>query len=76
MNYLKRFDWTDKLLTETDKHAVENIVVEYHDIFARHRTDIGMNKEFKFLKWDSQQKMTKLFIAKTYRCRSTWKRTY
>ena len=47
MEFLKRFDWTDTLLTETEEHAVEDIVVEYHDIFARHRMDIGMNTEFK-----------------------------
>ena len=45
--FLKRFDWTDTLLTETEKPAVEDILVEYHDIFARHRMDIGMNPEFK-----------------------------
>ena len=45
--FLKRFDWTDTLLTETEKQAIENILVEYHDIFARHRMDIGMNTEFK-----------------------------
>ena len=44
---LKRFDWTDTLLTETEKQAVEDILVDYHDIFARHRMDIGMNTEFK-----------------------------
>ena len=44
--FLKRFDWTDTLLTEIEKQAVENILVEYHDIFARHRMDIGMNTEF------------------------------
>ena len=43
----KRFDWTDTLLTETEKQAVEDILVEYHDIFDRHRMDIGMNTEFK-----------------------------
>ena len=47
MEFLKRFDWTDTLLTETEKQAVENILVEYHDIFARHRMDIGMNTEIK-----------------------------
>ena len=41
--FLKRFDWTDTLLTEMEKQAIENILVEYHDIFARHRMDIGMN---------------------------------
>ena len=45
--FLKRFDWTDTLLTEMGKQAIENILVEYHDIFARHRMDIGMNTEFK-----------------------------
>ena len=47
MDFLRRFDWTDTLLTETEKQANENILVEYHDIFARHRMDIGMNTEFK-----------------------------
>ena len=47
MKFPRRFDWTDTLLTETEKHAVENIVVEYHDIFAGHRMGIGMNTEFK-----------------------------
>ena len=35
IEFLKRFDWTDTLLTETEKQAVEDILVEYHDIFAR-----------------------------------------
>ena len=47
IEFLKRFDWTDTLLNEDEKHAVEDILVEYHDIFARHRIDIGMNTEFK-----------------------------
>ena len=47
MELLKRFDWTDTLLTETEKQAVEDFLVEYHDIIARHRMDIGMNTEFK-----------------------------
>ena len=47
MEFLKSFDWTDTLLTETEKQAVEEILLEYHDIFARHRMDIGMNTEFK-----------------------------
>ena len=45
--FVKRFDWTDKLLTETEKQAIEDNLVEYHDIFARHRMDIGMNTDFK-----------------------------
>ena len=46
-NFLKRFDWTNTLLTETEKQAFEDILVEYQDIFTRHRMDIGMNMEFK-----------------------------
>ena len=44
---LKRFDWAYKLFTETEKQAFEDILVDYQDIFARHRMDIGMNTEFK-----------------------------
>ena len=47
MEFLKRFDWTDTMLTENEKQVVEDILVEYHDIFAKHRMDIGMNTEFK-----------------------------
>ena len=46
-NFLERIDWTDTLLTEREKQAIEDILVDYHDIFARHRMDIGMNTEFK-----------------------------
>ena len=44
--FLKRLDWTDTLLRETEKQASEDILVDYHDIFARHRMDIGMNTDF------------------------------
>ena len=45
--FIKRLDWTETLLTDTEKQAVEDILAEYHDIFARHRMDNGMNTEFK-----------------------------
>ena len=45
--FLKQFDWIDTLLTETEKLAVENILVENHDTFARHKMDIGMDTEIK-----------------------------
>ena len=41
------FDWTDTLLTETEEQAIEDIPVDYYDIFARHSMDTGMNTEFK-----------------------------
>ena len=37
---LERFDWTNTLLREAGKQAIEGIVVEYLDIFDRHRMDI------------------------------------
>ena len=47
MKLLERFDLTDTLLILVEKQAVEDKFFEYHDIFARHRKDIGMNTEFK-----------------------------
>ena len=44
---LKRFDWTDTFLTETEKQAIEHVLVDYHDVFTRHRMDVGMTTEFK-----------------------------
>ena len=45
--FLSNFDWTDSTLQHDAKQAVENLFVEFHDIFARHRFDIGINTEFK-----------------------------
>ena len=41
------FHWTDSTLQPEAKQAVENLLVEFHDIVARHRFDIGINTEFK-----------------------------
>ena len=53
--FLKRFDWTDTLLWETEKQEIVGILVIYHNIFARHTMDFAMNTEFKVkltLKYD------------------------
>ena len=47
MEDLERIDWTDTLLTEAGKQAVEDILVEYHDTFAKHSMNSGTNPEFK-----------------------------
>ena len=39
----KRFDWTDALLTETGKQAIEDILVDHHEILTRHRKDFVEN---------------------------------
>ena len=44
---LKQFDCSDTLSTQTEKQAMEDILADYHDSFARHRMDIGMNTETK-----------------------------
>ena len=43
---LSNFDWKDSLLQQHEIKRIESILVEYHDIFARHRFDIGINEEF------------------------------
>ena len=46
-HFLSDFDWTDSTLQPKAKQAVKNLLVEFRDIFARHRFDIGINTEFK-----------------------------
>ena len=45
--FLENFDWKDSNLTPEDKEKIEDLLVEFHDTFARHRFDIGMNEEIK-----------------------------
>ena len=45
--FLTSFDWTDSTLQPNEIAHIEDLLVEFHDIFARHRFDIGMNEEFK-----------------------------
>ena len=45
--FLSNFDWTDSTSQLDAKQAVENLLMEFHDIFVRHCFDIGINTEFK-----------------------------
>ena len=45
--FLSNFDWADSTLQTDAKQAFENLLVIFHDIFARHRFDIGIKTEFK-----------------------------
>ena len=47
--FLSNFDCTDSTVQPDAKQAVEDLLVEIHDFFARHRFDIGINTEFKVL---------------------------
>ena len=46
-SFLSNFDWTDTTLNANERNQIEEILIEFHDIFARHRFDIGTNREFK-----------------------------
>ena len=45
--FLENFDWKDSSLTPEEKEKIEELLVEFHDTFARNRFDIGMSEEFK-----------------------------
>ena len=46
-SFLPNFDWTDTTLNADERNQIEEILMEFHNIFARHRFDIGTNREFK-----------------------------
>ena len=41
--FLDHFEWTDTTLSQFEKQHIEDILAQYHDIFARHRFDIDTN---------------------------------
>ena len=43
---LNNFDRKNSMLSKQEIASIENPLVEFHDKFARHRFDIGMNEEF------------------------------
>ena len=45
--FLAHFDWTDSTLNPAEIVQIEELPVEFHDIFARHRFDIGMKEDIK-----------------------------
>ena len=45
--FLSMFKCTDSLIAGKDRENLEDTIVEFNDIFARHRLDIGMNTQFK-----------------------------
>ena len=45
--FLAHFDWADSTLKPTEITQLEELLDEFHDIFARHRFDIGKNEDFK-----------------------------
>ena len=44
--FLGNFDWKDSMLQQHEIRQIETLLVEFHDIFARHRFDIGVKEKF------------------------------
>ena len=47
MEFLKKFSWDTCVLNADQKRQLEEFLVEYHDVFAKHRFDVGYNTELK-----------------------------
>ena len=47
MEFLKKFSWDTFVLNADQKRQLEDFLVEYHDVFAKHRSDVGYNTELK-----------------------------
>ena len=45
--FMNNIDWTDSMLQQHESSRIEGLLKEFHDVFARHRFDIGMNEEFE-----------------------------
>ena len=46
-NFLDMFKWEGSQIEGNDKKQLEQTIIEYNDIFARHPLDIGINNNFK-----------------------------
>ena len=44
--FLNHFNWEKTILSLAEREQVEALLIEFHDIFARHRFDVGGNDHF------------------------------
>ena len=65
MKFIERIDLTDAQLTEAEKQAMEDILVDHHNLFARHRMENGTNTVFTVKLTQKDDKAAKLFTVKT-----------
>ena len=47
LEFLKKVSWDTCVLNTDQKWQLGEFLVEYHDMFARHRFDVGYNTELK-----------------------------
>ena len=45
--FLAQFPWKNSVFNSEQRRTVENLLLDYHHIFARHRLDIGKNDDLK-----------------------------
>ena len=45
--FLKKFSWDTCVSSHDQKQDLDKFVVEYHDVFAKHRFDVGYDTELK-----------------------------
>ena len=43
LEFVKKFPWDTCVLNGDQKRQLEDFLVEYHDVFAKHRFDVGYN---------------------------------
>ena len=61
---LSIFKWSDSIVTRKDRENLEATKVEFNDIFARHKFDIGMNTQFYVSLTPTDDKLTNLCTLK------------
>ena len=47
LEFSKKFSWDTCVLNLDQKRQLEEFLVEYHDVFAKYRFDVGYNTELK-----------------------------
>ena len=47
LTFIKNFKWENSVLTQEQRSKVEDLLVEFSDIFAKHRFDVGYNSDLK-----------------------------
>ena len=47
LDFLKKFSWDTFVLNADQKRQLKDFLLEYHDVFAKHRFDVGCNTGLK-----------------------------
>ena len=48
LTFMESFKWENSVLTEDQRSKVEDLLVDFSDIFAKHRFNVGYNSDLKF----------------------------